>query len=205
MASARGLGGNIPFGSSFSSWGGTLEVKPVDWHYTKMGLYMSFPNPTDSNNNGLMFLGDTDVSQNGLFFLGETGVKPRFGADELPGKYAFGGYYYGEDNEEFGSSKFGFYWQADQMIWLDPAQALKDYDAGSLPMLRPTVEVLRQLRDRNLSAPELVVPRLPRPRMVGQDIHWDVVHAVTNEVLMANVPGPRRLESDGVLLPQVDR
>jgi 8-oxo-dGTP pyrophosphatase MutT (NUDIX family) len=95
--------------------------------------------------------------------------------------------------------------EADQMIWLDPAQALKDYDAGSLPMLRPTVEVLRQLRDGNFSAPELVVPRLPRPRMVGQDIHWDVVHAETNEVLMVDVPGPRRLESDGVLLPQVDR
>ena len=89
----------------------------MDWHYTKMGLYMSFPNPTDSRNNGLMFLGDTDASQNGLFFLGETGVAPRLGADELPGKYAFGGYYYGEDNEEFGSSKFGFYWQADQMLW----------------------------------------------------------------------------------------
>ena len=122
MASARGLGGNIPFGSSFSSWGGTLEVKPLDWHYTKMGLYMSFPNPTDSNNNGLMFIGDTDASQNGLFFLGETGVTPRFGADQLPGKYAFGGYYYGEDNEEFGSSKFGFYWQADQMIWREEGE-----------------------------------------------------------------------------------
>ncbi len=122
MASARGLGGNIPFGSSFSSWGGTIEVKPVDWHYTKMGLYMSFPNPTDSNNNGLMFLGDTDASQNGLFFLGETGVTPEIGADRLPGHYAFGGYYYGEDNEEFGSSKFGFYWQADQMLWRESGE-----------------------------------------------------------------------------------
>jgi len=122
MASARGLGGNIPFGSSFSSWGGTIEVKPVDWHYTKMGLYMSFPNPTDSNNNGLMFQGDTDASQNGLFFLGETGVTPEIGADRLPGHYAFGGYYYGEDNEEFGSSKFGFYWQADQMLWRESGE-----------------------------------------------------------------------------------
>jgi 8-oxo-dGTP pyrophosphatase MutT (NUDIX family) len=95
--------------------------------------------------------------------------------------------------------------EADQMTWLNPDQALQDYDAGSLPMLRPTVEVLRQLRDGTFPAPDLVVPRLPRPRLVGEDIHWDVVHAVTNEVLMVNVPGPRRLESDGVLLPQVDR
>ena len=117
VASADGLGGNIPFGSSFSSWGGTIEVKPADWHYTKMGLFMSFPNPTDRNNNGLMFRGDSDPAQNGLFFLGETGVLPELGSDKLEGKYAFGGYYYGEQNEEFGSSKFGFYWQADQMLW----------------------------------------------------------------------------------------
>lgn len=117
VASADGLGGNIPFGSSFSSWGGTIEAKPADWHYTKMGLFMSFPNPTDPNNNGLMFRGDSDPAQNGLFFLGETGVLPELGSDKLEGKYAFGGYYYGEQNEEFGSSKFGFYWQADQMLW----------------------------------------------------------------------------------------
>ena len=117
VASADGLGGNIPFSSSFSSWGGTIEVKPADWHYTKMGLFMSFPNPTDRNNNGLMFRGDSDPAQNGLFFLGETGLLPELGPDKLEGKYAFGGYYYGEQNEEFGSSKFGFYWQADQMLW----------------------------------------------------------------------------------------
>lgn len=117
VASADGLGGNIPFSSSFSSWGGTIEAKPADWHYTKMGLFMSFPNPTDRNNNGLMFRGDSDPAQNGLFFLGETGVLPELGSDKLAGKYAFGGYYYGEQNEEFGSSKFGFYWQADQMLW----------------------------------------------------------------------------------------
>jgi carbohydrate-selective porin OprB len=117
VASADGLGGNIPFSSSFSSWGGTIEAKPADWHYTKMGLFMSFPNPTDRNNNGLMFRGDSDPAQNGLFFLGETGVLPELGSDKLEGKYAFGGYYYGEQNEEFGSSKFGFYWQADQMLW----------------------------------------------------------------------------------------
>ncbi len=122
VASADGLGGNVPFSSSFSSWGGTIGIKPVDWHYTKMGLFMSFPNPTHPNNNGLMFRGDSDPAQNGLFFLGETGVLPELGPDKLGGKYAFGGYYYGEENDEFGSSKFGFYWQGDQMVWRESGE-----------------------------------------------------------------------------------
>ena len=117
MGSSEGLGGNVPFSSSFTSWGGTLEVRPADWYYTKAGLFMSYPDPTDPNNNGLMFQGDTDPTENGLFFLSETGIKPEIGPEKLPGHYAFGGYFYGEDNEEFGGNKFGFYWQADQMLW----------------------------------------------------------------------------------------
>jgi len=115
LASSRGLGGNIPFSSSFSTWGGTLEVKPARWSYTKLGLFMSYPNPTSSGNHGLMFRGEPP--DNGLFFIGESGFTPELGASKLPGKYAFGGYFYGEDNEEFGGDKFGFYWLADQMLW----------------------------------------------------------------------------------------
>lgn len=115
LASSRGLGGNIPFSSSFSTWGGTLEVKPVTWQYTKLGLFMSYPNPTSPGNHGLMFRGEPP--ENGLFFIGETGVRPELGASKLPGHYAFGGYFYGEDNKEFGGDKFGFYWLADQMLW----------------------------------------------------------------------------------------
>ena len=79
MASSRGLGGNIPFSSSFSTWGGTLEVKPVGWQYTKLGLFMSYPNPTSPGNHGLMFLGEPP--HNGLFFIGETGMTPELGAE----------------------------------------------------------------------------------------------------------------------------
>ncbi len=121
MASAEGLGGNIPFSSSFSTWGGTLQVKPVEWSYVKGGLFMSFPNPTDSLNNGLMFQGIN--GENGLFAMGETGITPKIGPSKLPGRYAFGGYYYGEDNEEYGTSKYGFYWQADQMILRESSSA----------------------------------------------------------------------------------
>lgn len=122
MGSSEGLGGNVPFSSSFTSWGGTLELRPADWHYTKAGLFMSYPDPTDPANKGLMFRGNSDPGQNGLFFLGETGIKPEIGAEELPGHYAFGGYFYGESNEEFGGNKFGFYWQADQMVWRESGE-----------------------------------------------------------------------------------
>ena len=122
MTSAKGVGGNIPFSSSFSTWGGTLEVKPAAWHYAKVGLFISYPNPTDSANNGLMFRGNSDPLQNGLFFLGETGVTPEVGPDKLPGRYAFGGYVYGENNEEYGGNKSGYYWQADQMLWREEGE-----------------------------------------------------------------------------------
>jgi 8-oxo-dGTP pyrophosphatase MutT (NUDIX family) len=95
--------------------------------------------------------------------------------------------------------------EADEIWWLHPADALERYDAGLLPMLRPTVEVLRQLRDDTFPAPEDVIARMPRPRLVGERIHWDVVHAVTHEVLMADVLGPRRLESDGQVIVEERR
>lgn len=122
MASSEGLGANIPFGSSFTSWGATVEVKPSKLYYSKAGLFMSYPNPTSSNNNGLMFQGNaSDPAENSLFFLSETGLTPKFGADKLPGRYAFGAYYYGEDNPQFGTAKYGFYWQADQMLYREPS------------------------------------------------------------------------------------
>jgi porin len=121
IESAKGIGGNIPFSSSFSTWGGTLELKPVKWHYAKAGLFMSFPSATSSDNHGLMFEGYApDPSQNRLMFMGETGFTPEIGDAKLPGRYAFGGYFYGEDNEQYGDNKYGFYWQADQMLFREP-------------------------------------------------------------------------------------
>lgn len=95
--------------------------------------------------------------------------------------------------------------EADALLWLYPAEALDMHEAGTLPMLRPTVEVLRQARDDSFPEPDHVVPRLPRPRLDGDDLAWDVVHAETFEVLMENVAAPRRLEGDGGLLPEVNR
>jgi porin len=122
IQSAKGLGGNIPFSSSFSTWGGTIEVKPLDWQYTKVGLFMSYPEATFGENHGLMMRGyPTDPSRNSEFVMAETGLTPQIGPDKLPGKYAFGGYFYGENDPETGGSKYGFYWQADQMLYREHA------------------------------------------------------------------------------------
>ena len=124
--SSKGVGGNIPFSSSASTWGGTLKVKPIDWYYAKAGLFMAFPKMTSSNNHGLAFEGFAqDPSQNGLWVMAETGFTPKFGASELPGRYAMGGYYYGGQKNSFNGTfnygQFGFYWQADQMLFREPS------------------------------------------------------------------------------------
>jgi hypothetical protein len=125
--SSKGIGANIPFSSSFSTWGGTLKIKPVDWYYAKAGLFMAYPQATSTDNHGLAFEGfGPDPSQNGVFAIGETGFTPKLGASKLPGKYAFGGFYYEQDNNSFFgtpySGFYGFYWQIDQMLFREPSE-----------------------------------------------------------------------------------
>ncbi len=125
--SAKGVGGNIPFSSSFSTWGGTLKVKPVESYYIKGGLFMAFPQATASGNHGLAYQGyGPDPSQNGLMAMLETGITPKLGPDELPGKYAIGGYYYGGQKNSFNGTsqygQYGMYFQADQMLYREPSE-----------------------------------------------------------------------------------
>jgi len=124
--SAKGVGGNIPFSSSFSTWGGTLKVKPLEWHYVKGGVFMAYPEATASSNHGLAFEGFAqNPSRNGLMAMAETGFTPKIGAAELPGKYAVGGYYYGGQKNSFNGTyqygQYGFYFQADQMLYREPS------------------------------------------------------------------------------------
>lgn len=129
--SAKGIGGNIPFSSSFSTWGGTITFRPSENFYTKHGLLMSFPQATATGNHGLAFEGFAqDPTRNGLFYMGEAGYTPLFGRSSLPGKYVFGGYYYGTPpnatvswNGTTSSGQYGFYFQADQMLYREPYSA----------------------------------------------------------------------------------
>ena len=124
--SSRGLGGNIPFSSSFSSWGATLKLNAAGEYYLKGGLFMAFPQGTASTNHGLAFAGYAlDPGLNGLFAIAETGCTPTLGLQELPGRYAFGGYYWGLENTSYSGTEtpgqYGFYFQADQMVFREPA------------------------------------------------------------------------------------
>jgi len=127
FSGARGLG-NIPWSSSYGAWGGYFKVKPTSWWYAMNGFYMAIPQATALSNHGLYFQGyDPDPSMNGFFYIGETGVTPKIGRDQLPGKYAFGGYWFGNQSPSFDgvsySGKYGFYWQADQMLFREHGSA----------------------------------------------------------------------------------
>lgn len=129
IESSKGVGGNIPFSSSYSSWGGTLNVKLHESVYIKNGLFMAFPGATSSFNHGLAYQGYAqDPDQNGLFYMGELGFKPKIGESKLDGHYAFGGYYYGTPTGKTRSwsggtaeGRYGFYFQADQMLYREPS------------------------------------------------------------------------------------
>lgn len=133
IESSKGIGGNIKFSSSASTWGGTINVKLHQDVYIKNGLFMADPDATDIGNHGLSFQGyGIDTRRNGLWYMGETGVTPKFGEAKLDGKYAVGGYYYetrqswsgGGSSTKSGRKEqflYGFYVQADQMLWREPS------------------------------------------------------------------------------------
>lgn len=130
ITSAKGIGGNIPFSTSFSTWGGTLRVKPTDATYVKGGLFMSYPQATANGNHGLAFSGyGPNSNKNNLFGMMEAGWTPKFGASELPGKYAMGGYYYGAQKASFNLTpnfgQYGLYWQADQMLFREASPVVE--------------------------------------------------------------------------------
>lgn len=137
--SAKGVGGNIPFSSSFSTWGGVLTVRPHDNFYLRNALFMSFPQATATSNHGLAFSGfASDPDRNGLFYMGETGFTPLIGSGKLPGKYAFGGYFYGLPGNQATSwngtptsGQYGFYFQADQMLYREPSEEPAPSGKGS--------------------------------------------------------------------------
>jgi len=111
----------IPWSGAADTWGGHLKVKPTIWSYAQAGLYMAIPGALSSSNHGLYFQGASPAESNGLYVIGETGVTPQIGSAKLPGKYAFGGIYFGVENTSFNGTpnegRYALYWQADQMLF----------------------------------------------------------------------------------------
>jgi len=163
--SARGVGGNIQWSSSYSAWGGTLQVKPANDFYAKGGLFLAMPEGNSSFNHGLAFEGyGPDTSRNGLMAVSEVGYTPQIGAAKLPGKYAVGGYSFGVDTVSSNGTKvgsqYGFYFQADQMIFRKPsAEELAPLGKGPADgksFKQPVATGKPQLNDQGLSVFNLV-------------------------------------------------
>lgn len=95
--------------------------------------------------------------------------------------------------------------EADEALWVTPAGAIAEFEAGRMPMLPPTESVLRRLAGFSRSAEVLadaalrsVMPLLPR-RVTGADgrTRWVLVHDRTGEVLVDSMPMPHTRETDG--------
>jgi len=123
--SAKGVGGNIPFSSSFSTWGAMLRWMPGSQLYLKGGVFMAYPDATNSSNHGLWFGGNpTETDQTGLMSMVELGWLPKLGQAKLQGRYALGGYTYNNrttasaprSNANYGLQT-GLYLQLDQQLW----------------------------------------------------------------------------------------
>ena len=123
IVSGKGISSNgVGWSSSYAAWGGMMKVAPCEWSYAQAGIYMAIPGDTSNNNHGLELAGAQPWNRNGWYVLGETGVMPKPGG--LPGKYAFGGYYWGIENTSFSGEKsdgkYGFYAMAEQTIYREP-------------------------------------------------------------------------------------
>jgi carbohydrate-selective porin OprB len=142
IESAKGIGANIKFSSSYTNWGTTIELKPHKDVYVKNGLFLSSFEQDETTNHGLAFEGySRDTRRNGLWEMAEIGWTPKFTKDQLEGKYAFGGYYYETRNSWSGGGtqtksgrreqfQYGCYVQADQMLYReassDPTKLSKE-------------------------------------------------------------------------------
>ena len=120
---SKGISSNgVGWSSSYAAWGGMMKVVPCEWSYAQAGIYLAIPGDTSNNNHGLELAGAQPWNRNGWYVLGETGIMPKIAG--LPGKYAFGGYYWGLENTSFFGEKYdgkyGFYAMAEQTLYREP-------------------------------------------------------------------------------------
>ena len=102
-----------------------LRWMPGSQLYLKGGVFMAYPDATNSSNHGLWFGGNpTETDQTGLMSMVELGWLPKLGQAKLQGRYALGGYTYNNrttasaprSNANYGLQT-GLYLQLDQQLW----------------------------------------------------------------------------------------
>ena len=96
--------------------------------------------------------------------------------------------------------------EADHAEWIRPHDALERHSRDELPMLRPTLEMLRFLGEFETSEQAItaaqsrdVVARMPRATPVGEnELSWHIVNERTGEILATDVVPPALLETGGI-------
>lgn len=96
--------------------------------------------------------------------------------------------------------------EADHAEWIRPMEALERYARDELPMLRPTLEVLRFLTMFEATADAIdaalrrdVVARMPRATAIGDnDLSWHIINERTGEIIETDVVPPLHLETGGI-------
>lgn len=125
VLSAKGVGGNIPFVSSFSTWGGLVNWRSISSSYLKSGVFMTYPEATETSNHGLWFGGNPgQPGTNSLMGIIESGHRFAFGAKKRPALLAAGIYLYDGKGTPSAptlnlGTQTGGYLQWDQRLWTD--------------------------------------------------------------------------------------
>lgn len=145
VLSAKGVGGNIPFVSSFTTWGGLIDWRSSSKSYIKAGTFMTYPDATESTNYGLWFGGNPNQpGSNRLMGLIETGTRLSLGKQQRPGLVAIGAYVYDGAPVQTSTSvnqgtQSGGYLQWDQQLWRDPKGTGRQIDMFSVLTASPAV------------------------------------------------------------------
>ena len=96
--------------------------------------------------------------------------------------------------------------EADHAEWIRPVDALERHSRDELPMLRPTLEMLRFLAEfvtaeQAIAAAQAreVVARMPRATPVGESgLTWHIVNERSGEIIATKVVPPAHLETGGI-------
>jgi 8-oxo-dGTP pyrophosphatase MutT (NUDIX family) len=96
--------------------------------------------------------------------------------------------------------------EADHAEWIRPTEALDRYSRDELPMLRPTLEMLRFLAMFDTTAEAIdaalirdVVARMPRATPIGDTgLMWHIINERTGAIIETDVVPPAHLETGGI-------
>ena len=95
--------------------------------------------------------------------------------------------------------------EADTAVWISPAAAVAEFEAGRMAMLPPTESVLRRLaafsRAEDVLREEArrpLVPLMPRRIEDASGQRWVLVNERTGEIVVDSVAPPHTRETDGL-------